>query len=52
VPRIPFHDRFAELPLANTLWSDQLVEFTGELTSIARAAGLAGLLIVADQQDG
>ena len=50
--RIAFHPRFGDLPLASVVSPAQLTEYTEELQSVARSAGLANLLIVTDQEGG
>ncbi len=50
--RIPFHPEFGHLHLENVVTVDQLVEFVGELQTIAQSADMPSLLIVADQEGG
>ena len=50
--RIPFHPEFGDLHLDNVVSSHQLVNYLGELQTVARDAGMPSLLIVADQEGG
>ena len=52
VERIPFHPRYAELPLGSLGDSARLQDYVGGLQSVAEQHDIGPLLIIADQEGG